>query len=314
MNWVRQNRFLSAFIAVMVVGIGALGFLLYSAYGRFSEVTEQYDRQTAELKRLQSLTPYPDEENLTKLEEQKTQYLKRIDQLREKLTRLEFPREELTPEQFQDSLRASVSAVEQKAKQNGVKLPDKFYLGFDQYQATPPKTEAATMLGWQLKGIELVVNLLIESKVDEIAVLTRPPLPEEAVALAQERDRAPRVPAAANPAEEAFVKAYPFTVEFVSDQPKFRRMLNDLAGQSKQFIAVRSLKISNENDKGPARSETAAAAPVAPAAPAAPGTLPAQPAESVAAAERLKFIVGTERLSVTLELEAVHFNSATVKK
>ena len=37
MNWIKQNKFLSGFIAVMVIGVGALGYLLFTAKSRYDE-------------------------------------------------------------------------------------------------------------------------------------------------------------------------------------------------------------------------------------------------------------------------------------
>ena len=258
MNWVRENRFLSAFLGVMLAGVGALGYLLFSAYGDFSEVSGQYEKQAAELRRLQSLTPYPDEENVRKLEEQKDDFIARIGSLQTSLAAMEFPREPLTPEQFQDKLRASVSATQEKAKQGGIKLPDKFYLGFDQYQAVPPKTAAATPLGWQLKAIELAVNQMLDSKIDSLTAITRAPLPEEGEAKSGRPD-AGVAKGTAPKAAAPLAVAYPFSVSFVADQSRFRKILNDLASTSKQFFIVRSLGVKNENEKGPPRSEAVAA-------------------------------------------------------
>jgi hypothetical protein len=309
MNWVRENQFLSAFLGAMLAGVGALGYLLFSAYGEFSEVSGQYEKQAAELRRLQSLTPYPDEGNVKKLDEQKDDFIARIGSLQTSLAAMEFPREPLTPEQFQDKLRASVSATQDKAKQGGIKLPDKFYLGFDQYQAVPPKTAAATPLGWQLKAIELVVNQMLDSKIDSLAAITRAPLPEEGEGKPARPDAAARAPVSQT--ARPLVVSYPFSVSFVAEQSRFRKILNDLASTSKQFFIVRSLRLNNENEKGPPRAgavvaDAAATPPPAPDKPAQPGAAPA--------AERLKFIVGYEKLKVTLNIEVVDFPAQNLKK
>ena len=61
MNWVRNNRFLAAFLAFMVVGVGGLGLpARHRALGRYQQVATDYNTQVAELKRLQALEPYPD--------------------------------------------------------------------------------------------------------------------------------------------------------------------------------------------------------------------------------------------------------------
>ena len=43
----------------------------------------------------------------------------------------------------------------------GVKLPDKFFLGFSKYETTPPTPEAAGPLGRQLNAIKWIVDQYI---------------------------------------------------------------------------------------------------------------------------------------------------------
>ena len=53
MNWIKQNKFLSGFIAVMVIGVGALGFLLFQAQSRYGEARTEYESKASELNRLE---------------------------------------------------------------------------------------------------------------------------------------------------------------------------------------------------------------------------------------------------------------------
>ena len=43
MNWIRENKFLAVFFAVLVVGAGVLGYLLFSASGSFSEGPKTFE-------------------------------------------------------------------------------------------------------------------------------------------------------------------------------------------------------------------------------------------------------------------------------
>src|SRR4029434_3242903 len=71
MNWIKQNTFLAGFIAVMVIGVGALGYLLFSASSHYEEVRTDYAAKAKELNRLETLKPYPEAGNLKQLDEQK---------------------------------------------------------------------------------------------------------------------------------------------------------------------------------------------------------------------------------------------------
>src|SRR4030095_676900 len=157
MTWIKQNQFLAGFFAVMVLGVGGLGFLLVSAKSKFNEVSTQYEEQSALLNRLQTAKPFPDEANLKKVEAQKKERQVVIGNLQKNVSANQIPLEQITEVQFQDRLRESVNRVVAKANEAGVQLlasGAKFYMGFDPYQTEPPRPEAAPALGRQLKALE----------------------------------------------------------------------------------------------------------------------------------------------------------------
>lgn len=308
MNWARENRFLAVFAGAVVLGVIALSVLLFLAHGRYATVSEQYEAQSHEFLRLENLVPYPSAANLAKLQEQKRAYLERITALQRNLSQTEFPIEPMTPEQFQDRLRSTVSDIANRADELHVKLPPKFYLGFDRYQTEPPRGEAAAPLGRELKAITLVINTLIESRADALLSIRRTPLPEENAGSARPVPAKPGAPVA-GPKNE-LVARYPFEIGFVSEQNRFRKIFNEIVSTKRQFFIVRTLRVRNENEKGPVRQAVpdAAAAPIATAtaspAPRLPGT---QTASAVSRADPLKFMVGTEKLNVDMRIDMVDF-------
>lgn len=285
MNWIKENKFVSGFLAAMVVGIAVFGFLLYSSWNHFSEVSTTYSAQASALKRLQSLNPYPDEENLKKTREQKDAYVSSIVGLEKRLSEMKFPVQPMEPAAYQDILRKTVSAAVEKANKNGIKLPEKFYGGLEVYQTAPPKdTAAATALGRELKSIELVVNILLDSKIDSITSISRTQLPEET---------------GAKPAEKTLVKKHSFTIGFTADQASMRRALNEISSSKEQFLVIRMLRIKNENEKGPSRLD---ASGLAAGAPVTTGT-----ATDANAANALKFVVGNEKLNTLATIDILDF-------
>ncbi len=281
MNWVRDNKFLAAFFLAMFLGIAGLGFLLYTAYGNYAEVSETYNGQVAQLLRLQSLQPYPDDQNLRKYKEQKDVFAAGVDDLRKTLAAQELPEPQITAVQFQDALKQSVAQYVTKAAAAGVKLPDGFYLGFESYRNVPPKAEAASPLGRQLKAIEIVMNQLLEARgVLSVDAINRLPLPQE--------QGAPLKGAAV---KKPLVAYYPFDLKFTTLQPGFRRFLNGVVSAKEQFFVVRSVRIANSNDKGPPRALPGGAATPAPAGEKA----------------RFQFVLGTESVKVALRIDIVDF-------
>ena len=109
MNWIKANKFLSVFFAAMLVGGGALGYLLFTARSHYQEVRGRYDDQSTELNRLQSLQPYPAPANVQAMDVQKKQHQEAILGLRKTLTTNQIPLEPMSEVQFQDKLRESVS-------------------------------------------------------------------------------------------------------------------------------------------------------------------------------------------------------------
>jgi hypothetical protein len=285
MNW-GQNKFIIGFGAVMLVGCGTLGALLWQAGSQFSDLTDDYHNQVAQLQGLQNQPLYPEQGNLEKLEVQKVAAMKDATAFQAQVTPMAFPLETISPEQFQDKLRATVSSVTAKAVSAGVKVPDKFYLGFDDYQGKPPTVAAAPALNRELRAIELAANTLIESKVIALTGIKRDPLPEESKSKP-------------GPKPSSLVAKFPFEIQFSSEQVPFRKALNALASNRNQLLVVRPLIIKNSVDKPISKAGNAQSSAGVPGAPDANG--------------RLKFLVGAETLSVTLGIEMIVFSNPVAK-
>lgn len=294
-----QNKILIGLGAALLIGSATFGYLLYQSSSDFEAADAKYNEQVAELKRLQGLPLYPEQANLKVLEDQKKAAQESAVSLHKQLLPLSFPIEPLTPEQFQDKLNASVKELQEKAAKAGVKLSDKFYLGFAQYRSTTPKPEAAAALGRQLKCIELVVDELIEKRVVSVGEITRDPLPEES-------DTAKVVPqtpgkAKPTPAGPVLLSKYPFKVEFATDQQAFQSVLNDLSKNDKQFLILRPLTIKNQSERAPKR--------VDPSADHVAETTDPSGAPIPSKEPPLRYVFGAEKLNVTLRVDSVVFAS-----
>ena len=308
----KQNPFLIGFGATLLVGVGALSFLIFQSSSELSALNEDYAQHEAELQRLQGLPLYPEEANLAKLREQKQAVVESASAFQAQLLPMSFPLESIAPEQFQDKLRVTVNEITEKAKANGVKLPEKFYLGFDQYQSLPPKPEAASALDRQLKAVALAVGALLENKVDAIAAINRTPLPEEGDDAKATSAKTATKPAANAPAASASGKTapalfskYPFEIQFTAEQNRFRRAINQIAKNQEQFFVLRPLKLINERSKPLTKAEADSAAASAAGGAGAVGAEPK--------AASLRYLVGTEKLNVQLRVEMVVFSSVAAK-
>ncbi len=303
MNWVRNNRFLSGFLAVMLLGVGGLGFLLYKALDRYTAVDERYKSQVAELKRLQALPPYPNQENQVKYEALRKNYAQTVRDLQTTLASYEPAPENPppTPLQFQDRLRRAVEDTIAQAQTAGIETPkERFYLGFEQYSGTPPDAAATPLLSSELNAIGDLVNILIQGKhITTLSYIKRSPVPGEAGAPSAVPAPVAGKPAAA-PAPTPLVSKYPIEIAFTALPNSFREVLNAITTAKRLYI-VRAVLVKNEMDKGPARAVV-----TDPAAPGAPGAAPVDPNAPPLpdnAPPPLRYVVGQERLNVVLRIE-----------
>jgi hypothetical protein len=327
MNWIKENKFLFGFLVVMAIGVGAGGWFVLQAKGRNEEAMSDYQRRVGELNRLQRLAIFPNQKNLEKIVAQQSEVNSEVSALAAGLAAQQIPVEDLSPEQFQDKLRAAVTSVRNKAAQSSpaVALPQpKFFLGFDPYETAPPGKEAAAVLGRELKAIEWLCNQLIDSRVAEIRRLEREPLPEEKgrVKVQEKKPVVPAKPGSGKPGDNADKSGSRYEVEkhrielvFVGDQGRVRQFLNSVVAHKGQFFIPRLVTVKNEKPQPPPRvaAVDAAAVPVAPA-PVADGAAAAPaPGAPTPAAVVSTYIVGEEKIEVTLILELVDFREAGSK-
>lgn len=326
MKWFAENKFLAVFLAIVLLAAGALGFLLMQAHTSYGAISTQYDEKAKELQRLQSLEPYPNDANLKATTAVRDGFKAQIDGLLAQMSALEIPtKPELTPNAFQDELRAAVSSVTAKATSEGVVINEPFYLGFEAYQNTLPPAAAAPPLERDLTVVKMVVERLIELRAVSITSIKRTPIPEELGAAP-----AAKSPAAQTPGKPASDKALEITVRkdlvniaFVAKPAAFKQFMNDLA-TLKQFMVVRTLVVNNSSPTGPSRDlgqftfdpSTTPAEPGAATPAEGNSGEPAQPpASNVGAAGgateggRKQLVFGAENVEVDMLVEVLSFTS-----
>jgi hypothetical protein len=318
MNWVRNNRFVAGYLAVLLIGIGVLGFLVYSSYGRYSQVSEDYHTQVTELDRLQNLSPFPDAPNLERYSEVKQNYSAAVADLQKQLAAFEPPAESPppTPLQFQDRLRRVVDDVSTSAKKAGVGLPDNFYLGFEQYRGEPPDTAATPGLSAELDAIRDLIDILIKQHVENLTSIKRGPLPHEAGGSAPAEPSRPGRPNGPAAAASELVTRNPVEIEFTALPSAFRESLNQITAAPRLYV-VSALRVRNQVDKGPPRGgepagpgATVERPPAAPPAggPGAPAVdqngVPVQPLPDKGPPP-LRYVVGLEKVIVAARIDLV---------
>jgi len=292
MNWYRENRWLGNFL---IAGAGAallaLWFLFHAKSG-FAEASAEFNAAATERSRLEHRNPFPNEENFRKTQAALDNYGATLTKLKEELKAQVLPVPSIAPNEFQSRLRQAIVSITEKARTNRVKLPENFRLGFDEFATTlPSSAAAAASLGQELGQVELLLGILIDARVDAIAMLKRVTLPAETPAMpSPARKPAGPANAASGPVERSIVD-----LTFAASPSAMRKVLNQIASSERQFFIVRTLYVRNEQLKGPSREATGASSGKA--------------AETAAAtsANAIKFIVGNEHVEDTARIEMVRF-------
>ena len=289
MNWYRENRFVGTFLVIFGVSLlGALWFF-FSAKSDWEEANTRFSNAATEMNRLERLTPYPSGPNLRKMKAYAEDYSTALARLKEELKTRVPPPAPLAPNEFQSRLRIALNAVADKARANKVKLPDKFYLGFDDFVSALPSEAAAPLLGQELVEIEWLMNTLLDAHVEAVTAFHRMPLPEERGSSAAVK------PASGGAAPKLFERNV-VEASFLSSAGATRKVINQIAGANQHFCIIRQLRVHDDKDKGPPREGSLA-----------PGVPSAAPAPRATPAAALNFIVGNEKLETTAKIEIVRF-------
>src|SRR5215470_18053152 len=168
MKWFQENRALGRLLIVSGVCILLGLVLLYWRWSVWSDAKQTFDQAMAERNRLQGLSPFPDDANYRKLQGYLERYSAALDKFKEGLGADVAPAPPLAPNDFQTLLRQATVATEDRARTNNVRLPDRFQLGFDEFARAMPSTAMATLLGQELSQVQMLVNILLDAKVDSI--------------------------------------------------------------------------------------------------------------------------------------------------
>jgi len=300
MNWFQQNRWLGTFLVVFGICVLIAGVLFFLARSNWSSARSMFATAAAERSRLERLDPFPNDANYRKMKVLLENYSAALDKLKEELQTEVVPAPPLAPNEFQSRLLQTMLATTQKARTNKVKFPVNFYLGFDPFVTSLPNSnEAARLLGQELSQIQMLINILLDARVDSVTSLQRTPLPEESgVPPAPGSVPTPgRKPAGSVVAGPKMLERNVIDLSFKASPSAARKVLNQITSSPAQFYIIRTLYVRNEKDKGPPRGKTAETNP-----PANEPSAPSQPANA-----SLNFIVGDEHIEISARVEMLRF-------
>src|ERR1700738_1168377 len=179
MTWLRENPSLGRLLIVFGVCVLGATWFFFSAKADFEDVSTRFANTATELNRLERLSPYPSAENLRQTKAHAEDYASALAKLKEELKMRVAPVAPMAPNEFQSHLRVATSAVADKARANRVRLPERFFLGFDQFASALPSESAAPLLGQELVQIEWLLNSLLDARVESVSAFRRALLRDE---------------------------------------------------------------------------------------------------------------------------------------
>lgn len=299
MNWFRENPFWSAFSAITGGAILLALALLWWTKSSFEDATARYRESAAQQTRLESGNPYPSEANVAKMKTLLDDYKIALDKMKRELKTHMLPEAPLAPNEFQTRLRQAVSAVAENARSQRVKLPANFNLGFDEFVSALPSSDEAPALGQELAQIQLLLNTIIETRVDAITAFHR--IPQAPAASTGNPAASPSRGPQKSLTGARLIEQRTVEISLSASPSAGRKVINQISSANDQFFIVRAVYVKNQREKGPSR-ENPLGIPVA-----VPSTAAAAASPSVTPAGPLNFIVGSEHIDFSARVELVNF-------
>lgn len=286
MSWFKENPILSVVLLVCLLVAGANAYYASEAASTYQAAHDSLTSQINAFSSLQKKSPYPTEENLKILTESRDKYAEALAGLKETILKMEAPLEPITPQEFQDNLRQGVNDLSKTAKEKNIKLPEKFFFGFDEYQSQLPSPEAAPALNRDFKILQKLLQNLVSLPVESINILEREAVTEAAPTPTPTPQ--PTTKKTAPPPSGPPILSTRFKLSFTAPQKETRAAIN-LIPKSDAFLIIRSLVMENTKPAAPSKKD---ASP-----PLAGNKKP----------DRLQVLLGNESVKTDLSLEILDF-------
>jgi len=321
MSWVSENKFLTGFGAVMLAGLGTLGYFTYAAMDKSDTASAAFDSANAQLKKLRETKPSLTDAHLKELLAQKQEMTDKVSAFQAELKSRVLPVEPIKKEEFQNKLKETVAQISAKAAAANVERPKDFYLGFGEYQSIPPNDKAAPVLARELRAIELVMNVLIKVGGIELDEFHRDPLPEEGRPRTDDaQGGSGRRKNATDRNDRGMIERNGLRIKLTSSDDALRKVLTELANHKQQLFVIRNVAVQNKVTESPQRVGVAPTpstpTPDAPATPpATPPALapvtppPAAPAPAVNEGS-LAYVFGTEKITSIIDIEVLNIEES----
>ncbi len=309
MSWIKENKFAAVLGGSTLVGAGLLYFLGSMGADKYEAAKTRFDEAATAAGTYEKLPVYPKAPNRDGKRAAIDDYRKALEGLQKTFAPYRAGEiKNITPQEFTEHLLAANKETRDAFEAAGTIVPEPYFVGFNRYKTVLAPATTTGILDYQLGALKNILMDLAKSRPTELKNVFRPPLPEEE---GQPYNAGNNV-----------ARAFPLELTFVANEKSVREFISALNKVDKQFVVIRSMRITNLRKDPPRATDVKFDAPVTAksagfAVPdfVIPGETPApleapKPEESkkTAGSSRiLAQVLGTEELAVFIRLDVLQF-------
>jgi len=257
MDWIKENKFLSALIGCTLLFGGGIFYFGYAEGSVFDEKMGEHGTLKTTYTKLVSAKPYPDSQNLQARKDNVKEYEEVIAGLRQALDAYRPGKpSQLTPGEFSDIQLEMKGKLRQAFEKAGTSLPDNCGFGFEKYATIQAKPNAVADLNYQLGAIEWLLGKLAETRPHALINIRRVQLAVEKGVVAPPPPPSNKRGSRNQPKQgegqvEKLFEAMPMELAFTARESSVRDFLKEMANSQQYFYAIRTIRIRNEKQTAP---------------------------------------------------------------
>lgn len=238
MNWLKNHPFQLVLLIVTLVLTALLGALGFTYAQKVSKAKAEFVTAKNKVQDMKGSDGFPNEENLSKLEELTTKYKGQVEAVKSSLQPYSSTFEATTPRAFATKLEEASKMLSQKLEANGTNVPEAWYLGLEKYRNTPADQEAIGKLNYQLDSLVWLHEKLAENGVSQIINIKRQELPVEGGLVEPKKKKSKKK---LNVAE-----SMPVQLTFKIKESGLRKVLNEIASSTQYFFSVKAIRLKTD--------------------------------------------------------------------
>jgi hypothetical protein len=265
MSWIQENKFTAGVAGVTLAGSVALIVMAMGKGDDYAAAKKSLKKALAEEKELQSIVPFPNEENLESLEQNVVDFEKSSNRLQRQFMAYK-PKpaevEDFAPDQFSKKVSGYRNRLDKAFRSKGVELPEGSVYGFEAYSRRFPLQVATGELSYQMQALEWLLGSLASTEPEALLNVVRPSIAVEKKVAAKKAKKKKK--GAELNVDEKIYDSYPLELSFRGDEKQLTAFLEAMANSKKYYFAINTMRVQNERQTPPNASDAKFPEPPAP--------------------------------------------------